>query len=749
MESNAVWFTSFGRLRFHRTGSSIRGSYDHHGGEVEGSADGDRVRGRWSEPDHGKAGEFEWTFDPGGNTFRGQWRHDGDSSWQGHWNGVVTDAPVPGDGRSFGSWNSRESGPLLAGPMIGETSERSVRIWMQARETDGNAPRLSLVVEGPDGQEIRREIRPTRDDWYMATVVVEGLSPATTYTYWIESDGGETTERCKLKTAPTDAARRAKIVFGSCYDEHEEPLPVFSQIRGEDPDLLLMIGDNCYYFEPDWQTEHTMTLAQLRNRNNPTFRPLGANVPVLGIWDDHDYGPNDSDARFDGKDMSLRVFKRVWGQRSYGLEGVPGIFSVVRWGPVEMFLLDGRYERLEKQQILGPAQMDWLLDALGRSTAPVKLVVSGSQLLPLAAVEKEWECWRRDAPEELDKLLGFVAERDIQGVVYVSGDVHLGYLLHEAGRSRADGRVGPETWELTASPLSNSPWPETILRPGQPHDPYIHHEFAEQNYGVVDVDLDRAGGEIRFILKDPAGRVLVEQPIDLATLKVSDAGARPPAERRESPAIPSRAEDGGGAISERDPNRLRAALVRGRFAHFIRGRDCLVYDLSARTSGGSSNPWLPANDMYPRAALRDVDAAVVWPNGKAYFFQRQKYYRFDLAEGAVDAGFPLDIGSHWPGVFEANLDAAVAWSDDKAFFFRGDQYVRFDVRADRTDPGYPKSISEGWPGLWPDGVDCVLGPVDGKAWFFRGGDCVRWDVATDRMDDGYPVAIATEFPGLG
>ena len=49
----------------------------------------------------------------------------------------------------------------------------------------------------------------------------------------------------------------------------------------------------------------------------------------------------------------------------------------------------------------------------------------------------------------------------------------------------------PETWELTASPLTNKPWHETILRPGQPSDPYIVGEFAEANYGVLDVDLRR------------------------------------------------------------------------------------------------------------------------------------------------------------------------------------------------------------------------------------------------------------------
>lgn len=93
---------------------------------------------------------------------------------------------------------------------------------------------------------------------------------------------------------------------------------------------------------------------------------------------------------------------------------------------------------------LTPSEEDWLCERLKASTAPVKLLVSGSQMLPEAAATLGWECWRRDAPGELERLVSFLSQHDIRGVVLASGDVHLGYLLHEQGRSLPGGRVGPQ-----------------------------------------------------------------------------------------------------------------------------------------------------------------------------------------------------------------------------------------------------------------------------------------------------------------
>lgn len=723
------WFSSFGRLSLSSDGSSITGRYDHKSGEIEGIQEGSSVRGTWREAD-GKGGPFEWSFDPGNNTFRGNWKFDGEDGWHGVWNGVCLDRPEAGEDRWLGSWNSQTEGPLLAGPMLGEVSSDQAIVWIQARD---ESP-CTLVLTSANGVERRVEVTPTRSSWLCAAVVIPGLNDATRYTYRVESVHGKS-ETGAFQTAPALDSRKTRLAFGSCYDAHEAPLPIFDAIGREGVDAFVLMGDNCYFSEPDWQSQHTMMLAQLRNRNNPSFTALARSLPILAIWDDHDFGPNDSDSTFAGRFLSIEAFKRVWAQRRYGEDDLVGIFSVVRWGPVEMFLTDGRWERITENRILGDRQLTWLQERLSTSDAPIKIIVSGSQVLPLAAVEKDWECWRKDAPEELDRLLAFIAEKDIQGVLYVSGDVHLGYILHQIGRPLGDGMAGPETWELTTSPLSNDPWWETVLSPGQPYDPFIVREVRDHNYGVIDVDLDRAGHEVHLLLKDPQGRTLVDQPLGAELLKRGKVGrTRPTPLVDTSPAAVSRP-------------RLTAALLRGRTIQFVCGDIFVTIDVDKRSE---PSPKIGSiRTAYPETTPnRTMDTAFIWPSrDKAYFFQGLQYWRFDLATRKLDGGYPGSIAEQWPGLFENRIDAVLV-TDDKAFFFRRSEYTRYDLAADKADADYPRPIAGNWPGVWPDGVDAAVGPIDGKAYLFKGPDCIRYDMASDSVDAGYPRPIREEWPAL-
>jgi len=103
---------------------------------------------------------------------------------------------------------------------------------------------------------------------------------------------------------------------------------------------------------------------------------------------------------------------------------------------------------------------------------------------------------------------------------------------------------------------------------------------------------------------------------------------------------------------------------------------------------------------------------------------------------------------YFPG---KRLTGVVNWGNGKAYFFNGDRYIRYDVAADRADPGYPKPInSETWPGIvWTDGVDAVVNWGNGKAYFFKDSQYIRYDVKADRADSGYPKPVDNStWPGV-
>ena len=135
--------------------------------------------------------------------------------------------------------------------------------------------------------------------------------------------------------------------------------------------------------------------------------------------------------------------------------------------------------------------------------------------------------------------------------------------------------------------------------------------------------------------------------------------------------------------------------------YFFKGSQYLRYDIAAdKVDPGYPVP-IAANW---RGLWEDnINAAVVWPNGKAYFFKGPLYMRYDIATDQADPGYPQPIKDNWPGFpasFAERIDRAVMWNNGKAYFFKDSEYIRYDVTTDKVDPGYPLPIAGNWPGLW-------------------------------------------------
>jgi hypothetical protein len=140
-------------------------------------------------------------------------------------------------------------------------------------------------------------------------------------------------------------------------------------------------------------------------------------------------------------------------------------------------------------------------------------------------------------------------------------------------------------------------------------------------------------------------------------------------------------------------------------AYFLRGNEYVRYDIATdRVDPGYP---LPIAGHWAGLSLARVDAAVVWPNQKAYLFGHYDngtpfgadgYVRFDIATDKQDPGYPASVQANWHGL-TTPISAAVVWPNGKAYFFQGAFYYRYDIAADRVDPGYPLPIAGNWPGV--------------------------------------------------
>jgi hypothetical protein len=105
--------------------------------------------------------------------------------------------------------------------------------------------------------------------------------------------------------------------YGSEYE-------IFEAINESKPDFMIWLGDNMYLREPDWNSWTGITKRWTHSRSVPEMQPLLASAHHYAIWDDHDYGPNNSDRGWWNKNQTYEAFQLFWANPSYGIGDMKG-----------------------------------------------------------------------------------------------------------------------------------------------------------------------------------------------------------------------------------------------------------------------------------------------------------------------------------------------------------------------------------------------------------------------------------------
>ena len=271
---------------------------------------------------------------------------------------------------------------------------------------------------------------------------------------------------------------------------------------------MLWLGDNVYFREPDLSSKSGMQYRYTHSRNIPELKTLLANVPQYAIWDDHDYGPNDSDRSFINKELSKETFDLFWANPPQNHPQLNGITTQFNQSDCDFFLLDNRYNKAPNNRldadrtILGTPQLEWLKEALLSSNATFKFVAMGGQFLNTAPVFENYSANGYNA--ERQELIDFIWKHQIKNVVFLTGDRHHSELsqLSEPGK--------PTIYDLTVSPLTSSVHESAneanTLRVAGSH-------IAQRNFGLIKVTGPLQSRALEISIYSSEAKLLWQQNI--------------------------------------------------------------------------------------------------------------------------------------------------------------------------------------------------------------------------------------------
>ena len=400
---------------------------------------------------------------------------------------------------------------VMQGPRVMAVTMDTIPVWVRL---SGEFPVMLEYDTDPafSGPRRTEAVTPSKQGGDLCAVLrMTGLSAASACYYRILVNGKPDPylkQTWQARTAPAGPAKFS-LCFGSCPRVQLDPVqPVWYGIAEVQPDLFFWIGDNIY---GDTLDPEILAEEYRRQLYVASLLPFQASVPQLAVWDDHDFGLNDHDRTNPIREQALEVFKRYWPNPAHGLPDTPGVFFKYAYGGVDFFFLDDRYHRdpnaapdTPEKTMLGAGQLAWLREGLAGSTAPFKVLVSGSGWT--SAKGAGGDSWASFIHER-DALFDFIRDRNITGVLLLSGDTHVG----EFNAIPRSAQGGYDLYDLVSSPLAQTA--NTNWRERHP-ELRVRTPYEGVNAGLVEFDLTAAPPTVRMNLIDREGRT-VWRPVTL------------------------------------------------------------------------------------------------------------------------------------------------------------------------------------------------------------------------------------------
>ena len=309
------------------------------------------------------------------------------------------------------------------------------------------------------------------------------------------------------------------FMFGSCayigkgFSRIYRPwnmTKIFKTMSREKTKNMLWMGDNVYLIL-NHDLKNTKSIYKryvgVRKQKNMN-KLLSSSKQHYSTWDDHDFGPNNTDGSYEKAGLTTAAFNNFWVNPIN--ESKKGIYYCFRKGDVSFFMTDSRTFKINGgSSLLGEEQLKWLKKELLKSNATLKVIILSNQLINSVEGHESYY----DFEAERSELINFINTKKIPGVVFFSGDRHHSEINVELAQNYYP------IYDITCSALS-SPRPKFRGCGAEGNIPTrLEGSFiTKHNYGLLTLKNSSAGKSMVVKFMNKKGLPLYEHEIPIAKL---------------------------------------------------------------------------------------------------------------------------------------------------------------------------------------------------------------------------------------
>ena len=286
------------------------------------------------------------------------------------------------------------------------------------------------------------------------------------------------------------------LSFGSCNNQNVQN-NLWEPILNHNPDLFIWGGDIIY---SDTEDMKFMAKNYAKMKSDSAYVYFKKKVPILGTWDDHDYGLNDGGANYKQKDSVQQIFLNFFDVPTDDPRRIQkGVYCAKEFevgdASIKIIILDTRFFRSDLSKdptgvkryipnqsdsitMLGASQWEWLEEELSNSKAQFNVIMSSIQLL---SYEHGFESWGT-MPQEVKKMETMLSKSKARGIIFLSGDRHIA----EISSKEIEGLDFPLI-DMTSSGMTHS----YDSFKGEPNPYRITDVVPYKNFGILKFDFEK------------------------------------------------------------------------------------------------------------------------------------------------------------------------------------------------------------------------------------------------------------------